>query len=138
MYYGQDFVSPRRLGRMCAERFRVELMVGNLGFCRFHRNWAEEMIPDIIGSVFDLRDAYLKNVEMTASRINSRNASVFWESERNIDLLYTFLKRKHIVEGNNDQDLLRWIEQFDTGKKEAALSFWYEMHKGIQESLREF
>lgn len=138
MYYGQDFVPPRRLGRMCAERFRVELMVDNLGFCRFHRNWAEEMIPDIVGSVFDLRDAYLKNVEMTASRINSRNASVFWESERNIDLLYTFLKRKNIVEGNNDQCLLRWIEQFDTDKKEASLSFWYEMHKGIQESLREF
>jgi hypothetical protein len=27
---------------------------------------------------------------------------------------------------------------FEKNKHEAALSFWYEMHKGIQESLREF
>jgi glyceraldehyde-3-phosphate dehydrogenase (ferredoxin) len=91
-----------------------------------------------VGSVFDLRDAYLKRVKMCASRINSRNASVFWESERNMDLLHTFLKRKHTVEGNQDKDLLQWIDQFDANKKEASLGFWYEMHKGIQESLREF
>lgn len=113
-------------------------MVDNLGFCRFHRNWAEEMIPEIVGSVFDLKDAYLRNTEITASRINSRNASVFWESERNMDLLHTFLKRKHELEGSQDKDLLHWNDQFEKDKKEASLSFWYEMHKGIQESLKEF
>lgn len=138
MYYGQDFVTPRRLGRASAERFRTELMVDNLGFCRFHRGWAEEMIPEIMESVFGLREAYLKNIDLTASRINSRNASVFWESERNIDLLHTFLLRKQSVENNQNSDLLEWLKKFETDKKEAALEFWYEIHKGIQESLKEF
>ena len=29
-------------------------------------------------------------------------------------------------------------EYFEKDKQEAALGFWYDMHKGIQESLREF
>lgn len=74
---------------------------------------------------------------MTATRINSRNASVFWESERNFDYLYTFLKRRQLVEGDTDSELLKWIAFFEKDKKEAALSFWYEIHKGITESLRE-
>ena len=55
----------------------------NLGFCRFHRMWAEEMIPDIVAGVLGAtRKRYLERVRITASRINSRNSSVFWESER--------------------------------------------------------
>ena len=59
-------------------------------------------------------------------------------SYRNIDIVYTFLKRKHILENNNDTELIKWMNYFEKNKHEAALSFWYEMHKGIQESLREF
>ena len=75
---------------------------------------------------------------MTASRINSRNASIFWESERNMDFLHTFLKRQHTVEGNKDSELMKWLQDFEKDKHEASLSFWYEIHKGIQESLKEF
>ncbi|RLA93591.1 MAG: aldehyde ferredoxin oxidoreductase, partial [Deltaproteobacteria bacterium] len=138
MYYGQDFYPPRELGRKCAERLKRELIMDNLGICRFHRNWAEEMIPDIMGSLFDMKDEYLENNRITASRINSRNSSVYWEPDRNIDIVYTFLKRKHTVENNNDKELVRWLELFEKDKNETALQFWYEIHKGIQESLREF
>jgi glyceraldehyde-3-phosphate dehydrogenase (ferredoxin) len=138
MYYGADFVPPRTLGQMNAERFRQELVIDNLGFCRFHRNWAEDMLPEIIESLYGCKDAFLHNIEMTASRISSRNASVYWESDRNIDYIYTFLKRHRDIAGNKDADLLKWIERFEQDKNEAGLEFWYETHKGIQESLREF
>ena len=138
MHYGQEFMPPRELGKKAASRLKGELIMDNLGFCRFHRLWAEEMIPEIIGSLYDLKQEFINNNHMTASRINSRNASLFWESERNFDYIYTFLKRKHIVEGINDKILLDWIASFERNKKETALNFWYEMHKGIQESLREF
>ncbi|MFC2140639.1 aldehyde ferredoxin oxidoreductase N-terminal domain-containing protein [Candidatus Auribacterota bacterium] len=138
MYYGQEFIPPRELGRKDALRLRGELIIDNLGFCRFHRGWAEEMIPDLIGSLYNLKQEFLNNNHITASRINSRNASIFWESERNFDFIHTFLKRKHIVDGNNDKDLMKWLKLFEENKKEAALCFWYEVHKGIQESLREF
>ncbi|MGD9278286.1 MAG: aldehyde ferredoxin oxidoreductase, partial [Desulfobacterales bacterium] len=71
-------------------------------------------------------------------RINGRNSSVFWESERNIDLIYTFLIRKQTVDGNNDPELAKWIGKFGSDKKESALNFWYEIHKGIHESLKEY
>jgi glyceraldehyde-3-phosphate dehydrogenase (ferredoxin) len=138
MYYEKDFVPPRELGRKDAERLRKELLVDNLGICRFHRKWAEEMIPDLVGSLYGLKTEFLENNAITASRINSRNSSIFWESERNCDLVYSFLKRKQVVENSSDPELVKWIAYFEKDKVEAALSFWYEVHKGIQESLREF
>jgi len=138
MYYGQEFLPPRTLGRINADRFRVELIMDNLGVCRFHRLWAEEMLPEIIGSLYGLKEEFLQNIAITASRINSRNDSSFWESERNIDFVYAFLKRQQTIEDNNDEELSEWVQYFERDKKEAALSFWYDMHKGILESLREF
>ncbi|MBD3307800.1 aldehyde ferredoxin oxidoreductase, partial [candidate division KSB3 bacterium] len=98
MYYGKDFFPPRELGRQDAKRLQKELLGDNLGICRFHRNWAEEMIPEFIQSLYGLKAEYLKNNAITASRINSRNSSLFWESERNLDFVYTFLKRQQVVE----------------------------------------
>jgi glyceraldehyde-3-phosphate dehydrogenase (ferredoxin) len=138
MYYGDDFLPPRELGRRNAERFKKELILDNMGICRFHRNWAEEMVPEIIDSLYGLKETFLRNISMTASRINSRNASVFWESERNFDYIYTFMKRRQVVEGDSDHELLKWIEYFEREKQEASLAYWYEIHKGIHESLREF
>jgi glyceraldehyde-3-phosphate dehydrogenase (ferredoxin) len=138
MYYGTDFVPPRSLGRFNAERFRAELVMDNLGMCRFHRLWAEEMLPEIVGTLFGMKDQYLAQVAVTASRINSRNSSIFWESERNADLVHTFLKRKREVEGDSRPELLSWLDKFQRDKREAALEYWYEIHKGIHESLREF
>lgn len=129
---------PRELGKLNAQRFCKELILDNTGICRFHRNWAEEMIPEIIESLYGLKGRFLENISITASRINSRNSSVFWESERCIDYIYSFLKRKYTVEGDNSTELKRWIDLFKKDKHEAALSFWYEIHKGIHESLREF
>ena len=99
MYYGNDFVPPRTLGRMNAERFREELILDNLGMCRFHRQWAEEMLPEIVGTLFGKKDEFLQTLHVTASRINSRNASMFWESARNADYVHTFLLRHRDVEG---------------------------------------
>jgi len=138
MYYGDDFIPPRELGHKAAERLKGELILDNMGCCRFHRMWAEEMMPEIIESIYGMKAQYLKRIAMTASRINSRNASAYWESERCIDYVHTFLKRKRDVEKKDDPELLAWLDRFEKDRKEAALSFWYEIHKGIQESLREF
>lgn len=138
MYYGYDFLPPRSLGRINAERFRNELVMDNLGMCRFHRLWAEEMLPEVIGALFGKKEEYLNRIAVTASRINSRNASVFWESERNADMVHAFLRRQHEVQNNSRPELLQWLDKFERDKREAALEFWYEVHKGIHESLREF
>ena len=138
MHYGHEFAGPRALGRSCAERLQKELVMDNAGFCRFHRAWAEEVIPDIFGSLYGLKEQFLSGMAVTASRINSRNSSVYWESERNLDFVLTFLVRKRDVDGASDPELLEWIARFEKDKKEAGLDWWFEMRKGIDESLREF
>jgi glyceraldehyde-3-phosphate dehydrogenase (ferredoxin) len=138
MYYGSDFVPPRALGRLNASRFQEELILDNAGMCRFHRQWAEEMVPEVFGSLFGAKQDFLDKILATASRINSRNSSVFWESERNIDLVATFFRRRRDVEGDTRKDLADWIGRFEENKTEAALDFWYEVHKGTHEALREF
>ncbi len=138
MYYGRDFKPPRQLGRENATRLMKELIMDNLGMCRFHRVWAEDILPDVIGSLYGMKDEFLRSVMLTASRINSRNSSIFWESERNIDFVHTFLKKKKEIDGVNDPELDKWLNAFETDKRAAALDFWYELHKGIHESLLEF
>ncbi|NLF42188.1 MAG: aldehyde ferredoxin oxidoreductase, partial [Bacteroidales bacterium] len=137
MNYGKVFIPPRELGRENAKRMIAELSLDNLGMCRFHRAWAEDMIPEIIDKLFGNKDKFLDTLKLTASRINSRNASIFWESALNIDFVYSFLKKQK-DEGNNHPELEHWLNRFDSDKHNAALDFWYDIHKGIHESLSEF
>jgi glyceraldehyde-3-phosphate dehydrogenase (ferredoxin) len=138
MYYGPDFLPPRQLGRLNAERLVQELVMDNLGICRFHRGWAEEMGPEIVEAIYGKGKAFVEKAKMTASRINSRNASVFWEAGRNADFVRTFLERRREVGGVNRAELDQWIARFKGDAREAALDFWYELHKGAHESLLEF
>lgn len=137
-YYGQDYMSPRKMGEISAQRFKQELILDNMGVCRFHRNWAEEMVPEIVENLYGNKAEFIQKISMTASRINGRNSSIFWESERNIDFVHTFLKRKKEVDKNDDKDLKQWLDLFGKNKKDAAFEYWYEIHKGITSSLREF
>jgi glyceraldehyde-3-phosphate dehydrogenase (ferredoxin) len=138
MNYGNEFLPPRTLGHQNALRFNKELILDNLGFCRFHRNWAEEMMPEVMGELFSLEEKFLTNISQTASRINSRNASVFWESKRNFEVVHSFLKRQKEVLGATGKELEHWINYFEKDQQSAAIDYWYEMHKGTHESLREF
>jgi glyceraldehyde-3-phosphate dehydrogenase (ferredoxin) len=93
-------------------------------------------MPDIVDKLFGMRERFIQNLRLTATRINSRNASTFWESGRNSDFLLQFLRDRA---GEDDHsELKKWIRAFENNKNEAALEFWYEIHKGIHESLREF
>jgi len=138
MHYGSDFMPPRELGQACAERLRKELAMDNAGLCRFHRAWGEEMMPEAVGLVYGKKEEYLEAVSVAASRINSRNAAVFWESEADVDLVRTFLLRRRDIEKDESPELAKWIAAFEADPKEAALGFWFEVRKGIDESLRDF
>jgi glyceraldehyde-3-phosphate dehydrogenase (ferredoxin) len=138
MIYSSDFISPRTLGRMCAVRMKKELLLDNLGICRFHRGWAEELLPEVMGNLYDSRERFLRAIDVLASRLHSRNSPIFWESERNIDFLHTFLKRKKEIDRDGHPELSAWLDKFSRDRVEAAREFWYETLKGIDESLREF
>jgi glyceraldehyde-3-phosphate dehydrogenase (ferredoxin) len=137
MIYSYDFIPPRTLGRMCAERLKKELILDNLGTCRFHRGWAEEMLPEIMESLYGCKEQFLRSCDVLASRINSGNSPIFWESERNIDFLHTFLKRKKETDREPDPRLAEWLDKFERDKIEAAREFWYQTLVGIDESLQD-
>jgi glyceraldehyde-3-phosphate dehydrogenase (ferredoxin) len=138
MIYSHDFIPPRTLGRMCAARLKQELILDNLGICRFHRGWAEELLPDVMGTLYGAREPFLRAIEVLASRLHSNNSPIFWESARDIDYLHSFLKRKKEVDGEEHPELASWLERFEKDRMEAARDFWYDTLKGIDESLREF
>lgn len=138
MHYGPEFLPPRELGRTCASRLKAELVLDEAGICRFHRAWAEEMVPEIYGALYGLKAEFLTSTGMLASRINSRNASVFWESERDIQFVATFLRRRLEVDKDSHPELPVWVEAFTADPKEAALAWWFEVRKGIDETLRDF
>jgi glyceraldehyde-3-phosphate dehydrogenase (ferredoxin) len=96
------------------------------------------MMPEVMGELFGVEEGFLKNISFTASRINSRNASVFWESERNFDLIHSFIRRQKEVHGTKGDEIDYWLDYFERDKKMAALDYWYEIHKGVHETLREF
>lgn len=137
MVYSAEFLPPRELGRRCAERLKGELILDNLGVCRFHRGWAEELLPEVMGSLYGVKEEFLRAISVLASRLNSHNCPVFWESERDLDYVHTFLKRRREVEGDTHPELAAWLERFAADKVEAGRDFWYEMLKGIDESLCE-
>jgi glyceraldehyde-3-phosphate dehydrogenase (ferredoxin) len=134
MYYGKDFMEPRALGRENGKRMFKEIMLDNMGVCRFHRAWAEDMMPDIMGKLYGKKYEYIENAKFISGWINSRNSSTFWESERNKDMIHTFINKK-FEEKSDVLELNYWYERFRINKHEAAFEFWYEIHKGITETL---
>jgi glyceraldehyde-3-phosphate dehydrogenase (ferredoxin) len=96
------------------------------------------MIPEVIDRLYGLKDRFQQAMNMTASRINSRNSAAPWESGRNADFVYHFLKRKVDVEKSDDLELTTWVKYFEQDPTEGGLAFWFETLKGIHESLREF
>ena len=93
------------------------------------------MAPEIVGHLWGDAAGFLNVVKATAGRINSRNVAVFWESERNMDFVFTALKRRRDVDGDKSPELERWINAFEADKAGAALDYWFEIRKGISETL---
>jgi len=137
-YYGDDFVPPRTLGRMNARRMCQELLLDNMGFCRFHRDWAEELVPEIF------HDFWEENLDLQAHhlelgrRINAANVSSFWRSRRVEALIHAFLRRKQEAatqDGAARPELAEWLARFEADRSGAARDFWYEVRKGVDEAF---
>jgi len=135
-HYKGAFLPPAELGRRNVERLLRELLLDELGTCRFHRAWAEDMLPEIVERLWGCQQDLLRRVLITAGRLDSRNAGTFWESQRCVDFWTTFLKRRRDVEGDASPELQRWIEAADADPWRAAEDWWYALLRGQREALR--
>ena len=137
-FYGNEFMPPYELGRKNVERFVYELYSENGGACRFHRKWVEDIIDDIVVAHYDLKLDYWKNNFDLAKGIADFQAaqSVFWESERTIEVIQGFLEKWQRT-GLNHPDLANWVERFHQDKWEAGREFWDEIYRGQQEAFEQ-
>jgi glyceraldehyde-3-phosphate dehydrogenase (ferredoxin) len=66
----------------------------------------------------------------------SFGASVQWRKDSN--MVFEFSKNRKRIDGTSHPELDHWIAFFTRDKHAAAYEFWYELHKGIHETLREY
>ena len=135
-YYKYSIANPYELGKKNSERMIKELYSDNSGCCRFHRGWIEEVIQDIINKHFNLNIDFFAHHKKLVQDINQNNKSVFWESERVIDIIFEFL-RKFIRENPEDTVAKEWVARFEKDKYIAAREYWEEIRRGINDTLKD-
>jgi len=104
--------------------------------CRFHRKWLEDIVDQIVLSHFELNFDYWGDNFKLAKAIHDHQSrqSVFWESERVVDIIHGFLE-KWGRDGLRDPDLLAWLDRFRADKWQAARDFWQAMYEGMAEAF---
>ncbi|HEY3447152.1 MAG TPA: aldehyde ferredoxin oxidoreductase N-terminal domain-containing protein [Myxococcales bacterium] len=133
--YGTEYKPPFELGKACGVRMGRELMLDNYGMCRFHRGWAEPMLPQIVddfqGEKVD-SDAHHRKL---AVAINGLNQTRFWETERVCDMVATYLFKAQ-KDQPKDATLDGWVEKFRKDKWAAGREYWQAMKDGLAEGLK--
>jgi glyceraldehyde-3-phosphate dehydrogenase (ferredoxin) len=135
-YYNVDFIPPYEMGKKHVERFVYELYSENSGSCRFHRRWVEDIIDEIIASHFDLNmDYWQLNFDLAKAIADFQiGQSVFWESQRVVDIMQGYLE-KWQRDGLKKPALDEWIERFHQDPKQAAKDYWQAMYNGIVDTF---
>jgi glyceraldehyde-3-phosphate dehydrogenase (ferredoxin) len=133
--YGYDWKPPRELGRCCATRMIQELMLDNYGMCRFHRGWAESMLPEIVNTFFGEQLDSTAHHRALAQQIYAASQARPWETERVFDVLLMHLVHCQRA-GCQDKGLIEWVDRFGRDKRQAAMAYWQQMRDGFDEGMR--
>ena len=113
-----------------------ELYSDNTGMCRFHRKWSEKTVPVLVNELLEQNIDYYKHHKRLAHEIDQvHDKSVFWESERVIDIILKYLEKLQV--GDPDNSVLNeWIDKFHNDKWGAAREYWDLVSKGIKDGLK--
>ncbi len=134
--YSADFRATRALGRKNAQRMVKELVIDEVGMCRFHRGWAEDLIAAIVEEVCGTNCNLSGRINNLARELVEDSQPVFWESFRVIDIIELYL-RKILAENPANAEARRWVDLFDTNKLEAAREYWRQLLDGVAEGIQE-
>jgi glyceraldehyde-3-phosphate dehydrogenase (ferredoxin) len=88
--YTGVFLEPEEYATKSYERALMELMIDDSGVCRFHRGWAEKLLPSIYEDFYGLKDvmAFYKKVYRDLAEYQSRGAEpTLWESRKVFDFM---------------------------------------------------
>ncbi len=144
-YYEADFMSPYDLGKKSRDRMVKELYSDNTGICRFHRKWVEAIIQDVVNQVHGTNiDYYVHHRKLVDKIFAKYNEPVFWETERDIDVIWKYVEKIAKSEPENperdklnkdkpDASVHYWVEKFRADKWAAAKAYWETALLGIRE-----
>ncbi len=135
-YYEKKIADPYELGKKNVERMIKEFYSDNAGCCRFHRGWIEDLIEDLIDKHFNQRIDFFTHHKKLAQLINWNNNSVFWESERVVDIIIEFLS-KTLREVPDCIAAKEWLPRFEKDKMKAARQYWEEIRRGINDAMKD-
>ncbi len=132
--YSYEWKPPRELGRSCVARMVRELMLDNYGMCRFHRGWAEELLPELVnrarGIDVDPDAHHLRLARELHADADARP----WQTERVVELIHGYLVKVR-TDGPPEPELDRWVDRFGSDPAKAALAYWHELRAGIADAL---
>jgi glyceraldehyde-3-phosphate dehydrogenase (ferredoxin) len=111
-----------------------ELMLDNYGMCRFHRGWAEGLLPEIVDRFQKTKVDSVAHHLKLARELNGMNQARPWETERVLDIVRTYLEKVR-RDGPKDERLDRWVDRFSKDKREAGAAYWQEMREGFDAAL---
>ncbi len=95
--YRPTFDEPEKFAESSFRRALKELLVDNAGICRFHRKWAEKMLPRMYEAVLNMKvdDTKAKEVyrEIAEYSRKAKAEPVPWESAKTYDVVATMAER---------------------------------------------
>ena len=110
-------------------------MLDNYGMCRFHRGWAEGMLPQIVDDFQQEKVDVDAHHRKLANEINALNRTQFWETERVCDMVASYLYKAQ-KDQPKDATLDAWVEKFRKDKWSAGKEYWQAMKDGLAEGLK--
>jgi len=128
--YTGVFMEPEEFALKALERAFYELMIENMGLCRFHRGWAEKTIPVLLERYYGLKNV-LERAKQTYKLIAKYQelagaSPSYWDSVRIVD----FMARAALEYGNT-----KWSEAFKENPSKAAEEWWTRFYKKVVEVL---
>jgi glyceraldehyde-3-phosphate dehydrogenase (ferredoxin) len=130
--YDYEWQPPDELGRSCASRMVKEIMLDNTGVCRFHRGWAESLLPEVLVELLGV-DGPAHHLAL-ARELEADNATLPWQTERVVDMVATYLVKVR-DDGPPEPALDAWIDRFARDKAGAARAYWEEIRRGFREGV---
>ena len=135
VFYGKDALTPVELGRKNVERMVYELMNDNCGVCRFHRQWAEPLLGELVNGLFDLGIDFKTHHFDLAKAIAAHEVgkAVPWETERMADMFFNYLN--DMEDGGTEQPpIMAWRHHSD--RMVTAQAFWQAILHGQDQAFR--
>ncbi|PIU89482.1 hypothetical protein COS64_00135 [archaeon CG06_land_8_20_14_3_00_37_11] len=138
-YYGRDFLNPEEMGRVAVQRAVKELYSEELGICRFHRGWSEQLAPVLVKRLGLKKGLYehCKDLFRKIIKYNELANAVpeYYETRRTKEILkYSLLY--HLENKSDDKIALEWKSKFEENFEKAAREYWDGLRKGINEEVK--